>query len=252
MTIVGLHRVDGFRTFKIFSTVSRYNNDMLAREFRRTVCVHEAGHAVIYALGGVSIYGLAVAPEGSESWTYRGRKGTKFDNLWGICEPSDSPLVSMHLKWDGSQLSYRANRDEFNLQHRSMAAALGATRGRQLLANVRRLVRHRVCGTLAGPIAEAYHVEGDFNVWDAEGWTYPESDVEVAMGLAQLLPYRREFEHACEVTCDALRRPEIWARVVALAGELERTGNMCPDAVAEYLPDADSAWPPSVFAKRPA
>jgi len=223
---------------------------MFTREFRRAVCVHEAGHAVIYALGGASIYGLAVAPEGCESWSYVGRKGTVFENLWGVCETSDSPSISTHVEWDSTQLSYRANRDEFKRQHRSMAASLGPTHAKHLLASVRRLVRQRVCATLAGPIAEAYYVEGEFNVWGAEGWTYPESDVEVAMGLAQLLPYRSEFEHACKVTCEALRRPELWARVVALAEELERAGDMCPDAVAEYLPEPDCKWPSSVFAKR--
>ena len=58
------------------------------------------------------------------------------------------------------------------------------------------------------------------------------------------------WKRAREVTCEALRRPEIWAGVVALADELERTGNMCPDAVDEFLPEPDSTWPPSVVAKR--
>ncbi|MFM0615008.1 hypothetical protein PQR37_13210 [Paraburkholderia nemoris] len=223
---------------------------MLTREFRRAVCFHEAGHAVIYALGGSFIHGLAVAPAGSESWTYQGRKGRVHEDLWGICEPSDSPLVSMHLDWDDRQLCYRTNRDEFNRMHRSIAMSLGAMRGKQFLANVRRCVRGGVCAALAGPIGELYHEQGEFNVWDADGWTFPESDVEVAMGLAQLLPYRSEFEHACEVACEALRRPEIWTRVVALADELERTGNMCPDAVAKFLPRPKLEWPPSVVARR--
>jgi len=31
---------------------------------RRATCIHEAGHAVAFALGGVSVYRLAVADEG--------------------------------------------------------------------------------------------------------------------------------------------------------------------------------------------
>ncbi|EUC18714.1 hypothetical protein PMI06_003090 [Burkholderia sp. BT03] len=81
------------------------------------------------------------------------------------------------------------------------------------------------------------------------GWMDLESDVERAAGLAQLLPYRKEFQHACDVTCDAMRRPEIWSRVVALADELERSGNMCPDAIAEFLTQPDTNWPPSGAAR---
>lgn len=222
---------------------------MLTSEFRRAVCVHEAGHAVIEALGGASIHGLAVAPEGSESWSYEGRKGDLFEDLWGICEPSDSSL-GMYLKWDSTQLSYKASREEFNRQHRSMAIALGDTRGRRLMAEARRFVRRRICGLMAGPIAEAYHENGEFNPWDVAGWGERGSDLEVATGLAQLLPFRNEYERACEVTCDALARPEIWARVVALAEELERTGNAHPDAVDKFLPQADSNWPPSAAASK--
>ncbi|CAE6872610.1 hypothetical protein R70211_01376 [Paraburkholderia domus] len=220
---------------------------MLTPEFRRAVCFHEAGHAVIHALGGSSIYALAVAPEGSESWTYEGRKGAVIEGAAGVCEPCDSPRLAMYLVWDGT--SYRANRNEFNNVHRSMAASLGGTRGKHLLTDVRRLVRRRICGALAGPIAESYYEKREFNVWETEGWVDPGSDVEHAMGLAQLLPYRREFEHACDVTCEALRRPEIWARVVALADELEHAENMSEDAIAEFLPPPEANWPPSGAAR---
>lgn len=57
------------------------------------------------------------------------------------------------------------------------------------------------------------------------------------------------FEHACDVTCDAMRRPEVWSRVAALADELERSGSMCPDAIAEFLPEPEAAWPPSGAAR---
>ncbi|CAG9242110.1 conserved hypothetical protein [Paraburkholderia caribensis] len=220
---------------------------MLTPEFRRAVCFHEAGHAVIYALGGSSVYGLAVAPEGSDSWTYRGRKDTVIEGAAGVCEPCDHPWLGIYLTWDGS--SYRTNRREFNRVHGSMAKSLGPARGRRFLADIRRFVRRRVCGVLAGPIAEAHYENREFDVWETKGWVDPGSDVEKASGLAQLLPYRREFEHACDVTCDAMRRREIWSRVVALADELERSGSMCPDAIAEYLPQPEASWPPSGAAR---
>jgi len=218
---------------------------MLTHEFRRTVCIHEAGHAVIYALGGAFAQGLAVAPAGSEAWSHSTQRGVVMKDLWGACELPDGPLLSSYLAWDDEQLSYRANRKGFIDAHRSMAGALGATQRRRVLADVRRFVRLRVCATLAGPIAETYYQRRRFDVWDTDGWMDRESDVEIAQGLAGLLPYRNEFEHACMVTCDALRRPEIWCQVLALADELERAGSMSPDAIAEFLPTPKLDWPPS-------
>ncbi|KXU85212.1 hypothetical protein CR51_40960 [Caballeronia megalochromosomata] len=209
------------------------------------VCVHEAGHALIYALGGFSVQGLAVAPEGCEWWSHLTQRGVEMNDLWGVCELPDGPILSQYLEWDDEQLCYRANRAQFINVHHSMAANLRTTQRKQVLADLRRFVRLRVCAALAGPIAETYYEQRNFDVWDTDGWLDRESDVEIAQGLAGLLPYRSEFEHACTVTCDALRRPEIWARVIALADELERTGDMSPDAIAEYLPCPDFDWPRS-------
>jgi hypothetical protein len=110
-------------------------------------------------------------------------------------------------------------------------------------------VRLRVCGALAGPIAETYYQGREFDVWGTDGWLDRESDVEIAPGLAGLLPYRSEFEHACMMTCDALRRPKVWSRVLELADELERKGNMSLDAIAEFLPTPDVGWLQSAAAR---
>jgi hypothetical protein len=218
---------------------------MFTPEFRRKVCVHEAGHAVVYALGGEVIRGLAVAPVGCESWIFSTYSGVVSQDLWGICELDSSGLCTNYLQWEDEKFRYRANRDEYNSSHRSLLVLLGATRGRKTVANLRRLVRLRVCGGLAGPIAEAHFENNEFDVWEVEGWREPTSDVEVAEGLSQLLPFRCEFEHACNVTCETLRRPEIWSRVLALADVLERRGRLGEDEIAEYLPKVDIKWPPS-------
>lgn len=218
---------------------------MFAPEFRRKVCAHEAGHAVIHALGGEVIRGLAVAPVGCESWTFSTDVGVVVRDLWGICELDFSGLCTNYLVWEDEQLRYRANRREFNNVHRSLLALLGPARGKKALANMRRLVRLRVCGALAGPIAEAHFENNEFDVWEVEGWREPTSDVEVAEGLSQLLPFRGEFEHACDVTYETLRRPEVWSSVLALADVLERRGRLGEDEIAEYLPKVDNKWPPS-------
>ena len=221
---------------------------MFTSDFRRKVCIHEAGHAVIHALGGEAIRGLAVAPVGCESWTFSTDIGVVVRDLFGICELDYSGLSTMYLEWDDDQLRYRANRKEFNNVHRSLLALLGASRGKKALANMRRLVRLRVCGALAGPIAEAHFENNEFDVWEVEGWREPTSDVELAEGLSQLLPFRREFEHACDVTSETLKRPKVWSSVLALADILERRGRLGEKEIAEYLPKADVNWPPSAAA----
>ena len=42
---------------------------------RRATCIHEAGHAVAFALGGVSVHRLAVADEGAAAWRTDIRNG---------------------------------------------------------------------------------------------------------------------------------------------------------------------------------
>jgi hypothetical protein len=55
----------------------------LTREERKAVCVHEAGHAVLHALGGAFVYRVAVAPEGATEWTTTARKGEALADLVG-------------------------------------------------------------------------------------------------------------------------------------------------------------------------
>ncbi|MFP3586374.1 hypothetical protein SCB29_22315 [Paraburkholderia sp. SIMBA_055] len=228
---------------------------MLTQEFRRVVCVHEAGHAVVHALGGSLIYGVAVAPESSESWTYQGRKGGALVDLWGVCEPTDFPVAAMHLAWDDDNFRYIANKSGFNELVRRMAEAprAGAARGklsasefkRRVRSDFTRAVRLQICGILGGPIAESIYEGREFDAWNEDGWEDPGADMARADGFARLLPYRGELEHACAVTSEALRAPETWAHVIALADELERLGSMDSEAVADFLPRPLPDWPPS-------
>ncbi|MFD1558837.1 hypothetical protein ACFSHT_24890 [Paraburkholderia silviterrae] len=227
-------------------------------ESRRAVCFHEAGHAVVHALGGAQIYGLAVAPEGSELWSYEGRKGRAIIDLWGACEPSDAAFISMHLTWDDERLRYLADKAGFREFVTQLAEAPGAEAARaklsmpefkrRLRADYTRAVRLQICGLLAGPIAESIYDGREFDLWGGDGWEDPEADMAKADGLARLLHYRGELEYACMVTTVVLRAPEIWARVIALANELERVGYM-DDAVADFLPPRLPDWPPP-FARK--
>ena len=66
---------------------------------RRATCIHEAGHAVAFALGGVSVYRLEVADEGAEAWRTDIRNGRMCTGLWGLCEKADLVLPRQFLRW---------------------------------------------------------------------------------------------------------------------------------------------------------
>jgi hypothetical protein len=158
----------------------------------------------------------------------------------------------MHLTWDDDNLRYVANRAGFNDIIRRVAQSQGASHSKKVLSDCKRQVRLEVCGCLAGPIAESLYENREFDAWDEDGWEDPGADMARADGLARLLPHRGELEHACAVTSEALRAPETWARVIALADELERMGTMDSDAVVGLLPQPLPDWPPSSAEKEQA
>ena len=54
---------------------------------------------VAFALGGVSVYRLAVAHEGAEAWRTDIRNGRMCTGLWGLCEKADLVLPRQFLRW---------------------------------------------------------------------------------------------------------------------------------------------------------
>jgi hypothetical protein len=219
----------------------------LTRERRRAVCVHEAGHAVMHALGGAIVYRVAVAPEGATDWQTTGRKGTPMVDLWGVCEPAGHS-GELCIRWDAESGDYGADRRLFAELQRLSAQLPG---GRQVRAETLRILRAHLCATLAGPAAEQLHLgedepwldtEGEWGVWD---------DAKAAQCLDWLLPWRGEIEHLHGVTVAALRRPDVWACVQRVADELERRGDI-EEGLELLLPKPSPAWPPSPRAKKPA
>lgn len=218
--------------------VARYiGGPGLTRARRKETCIHEAAHAVIHALGGGYTYQLAVAPEGSTvAWTYTGRKGPVLTGVWGVCETSDAPFIG--LRWDEIEGGYALDR--------ALYAALirGLSGQRGWVPEHRRQLRAHVCGLLAGPLADsisACDLEPYADQEDGEG-----QDVTVAGALCWALPSgRAQFDHAERVTLAALREPEIWQEVVALADALEVAGSMESDAIEPFLPERRKHWPPS-------
>ena len=226
--------------------------DRLTKDRRREVCIHEAAHAVIHALGRSFVYLLAVAPEDATSWEVHDRKGGLNTGLWGICSGSD--WWSWHVRWSEERGEYVTDRRSYAEHLREMERQVndhyrgqGRPRAR-IAAEQRRVARLHVCISMAGPAADAIvageDVEDALDWWSVD-WYEEGSDLAVAAAIAGVLPYRNEYHHAVQVTEEALRRPEIWATVIRLADELERAGRLENEAIDPFLPLADRSWPPS-------
>lgn len=215
----------------------------LTKEMRREVCVHEAGHAVVFALGGASVYRLAVAPEGNKGdWRIESRKGGTLLDLWGVCQPSDLSAMALFMRWDESQGVWHSDRRAFNCLVRQMPAAVAA--------RSRRRVRAHICGCVAGPVASQIFAGEDLDLDWPDDDRDPGEDVVIAQACSGLLPYRNEYSHACQVTVEVLRRPDIWGRVMRLADQLEYVGEMIDD-LGGYLPEPLPRWPPSPRSSSP-
>jgi hypothetical protein len=218
-------------------------NPALTREMRRAVCVHEAGHAVMFALGGAWVYRVAVAPEGATEWSALGRKGAHLADLWGVCCPSDSPGFR-YVHWDEESGDWGADLASFlRIQNFLEEQHPGSKREGW------RQVRAHVCGSLGGPAAEQIH-DGVAPWLDSCGESSDGfDDAKNAQAHAWLLPWRGELEHPRTLTVQTLKRPEVWALVIRLADALELAGDM--ENLTGFLPAPVENWAPSLRARRP-
>lgn len=203
---------------------------------RRATCVHEAGHAVAFALGGVSVYRLEVADEGAEAWRTDIRNGRMSTGLWGLCEKADLVLPRQFLRWlmnegclhpDGRGHPQLLQRPEGRAQVEGFSARL------------QREIRAQMVGLMAGPAAEQIFTGEAVRLCPAGEF----DEVRQAEDLSWLLPARDAFDHAAALTVRTLQRPDVWAVVERVAYELERAGTLT-QGLRRLLPAALPDWPP--------
>lgn len=211
---------------------------IFTHEERRLVCVHEAAHAVVFALGGVHVYSLQVAPVGAADWVAVGRKGSLIEDAWGLCSTSDPPAQHCMLRSeDGGACVDRA----------LLAESIELFRGRcgdRGVREFRRSVRAHICGILAGPIAEDLAYGEEPNLWPEDEMT-AHADVAVAGAMSAMLPgWMRAYWRMVDETRRVLESPDVWERVQRVAGELERVGMIeYGPFLADALPPRRAGWP---------
>lgn len=202
---------------------------------RRATCIHEAGHAVAFALAGVSVYRLAVADEGAEAWRTDIRNGRMCTGLWGLCEKADLVLPRQFLRW-------LMNEGGLHPDGKGHPPLLQRPEGRAQIegfsASQQREIRAQMVGLMAGPAAEQI-VRGETVCLSPAG---PFHEVRQAEDLSWLLPARDAFAHAAALTVLTLRQPEVWAAVERLADALERAGTLS-HGLRGLLPAALPGWP---------
>lgn len=210
---------------------------------RRAVCFHEAGHAIVHALGGAFVYRVAVAPEGSTDWTTSGRKGDHLTDLWGVCSASDSPAGWFFRKHDDYNGDVYLSADRRGWRAFLKVVESDRIAGKAMRREQLRQIRAHCCALLAGPAAEQIHL-GEEPWLDVDGEHGAIDDAKLAQAHAWLLPWRGELDHLHALTVSTLRTPWVWQYVQRLADELERVGEV-EDQVHTFLPDAIPGWPSS-------
>ena len=203
---------------------------------RRATCIHEAGHAVVFALGGVSVYRLAVAAEGAEAWRTDIRNGRMCTGLWGLCEKADLVLPRQFLRWLMNEGGLHP--DGTGYEH-LLAHPEGRAQIEAFTTSQQREIRAQMVGLMAGPAAEQRFTDGEARLCRGSAL----HEVRKAEDLSWLLPGRDDFEHAAELTALTLRRAEVWAAVEYLADALERAGTLA-HGIRALLPAALPGWPP--------
>lgn len=235
------------------SAASEHQMDTrLTKTRRREVCIHEAAHSVIGAMGGANVHAVAVAPVGAthcgpNKWIYEGAEGIVCDDALGVCVATWASYARFSLRW--CDTNGVIEQEKF----RQVLKAYGEF-GRGVAAAARQAVRADVCLYLAGPIADALVAEAEVEVHLHEKYAY---DTYKAECLAWCLPFRNEFEHALSVTERALRQPDVWRMVLRLADELEQFGEMGRSdesygRLQSLLPSPIPNWPPSPRAQEVA
>ena len=233
------------------SSLSPYR---LTPELRRSVCIHEAGHAVVAALGGWNCREMAIAPEGATDMTYTDPLNVRHTGQWGCCYfdpllPELPPLPVLH---PDVQTGLYEPRD------------IDVARG--LLGQYLRLVnsafqvkyyrdlRLWVCTTMAGPLADDAYAGRHTDEHPAVLNTYADRWAEFSQADAYcgLLPLqqRREAKHAVWLTAAALE--DYWPAVMTLAEVLEKAGHLSEEAVLPYLPPPLKNWPPPPPTRSPS
>jgi hypothetical protein len=212
--------------------------DALSEQERRGVCIHEAAHAVVHAVGGGVVFGVKVAPAGATDWHAWSINGKSLSDLWGCCSTAAAPIGEF-IRWDSDTLSYAADRKGY-------AARLQLIERHQRGSGAaqRRELRAFICGVLAGPIADeirAGALPGIELFQESEEGT----DEAIAEAMAWLLPFRNEHDHLIAETESALREAGTWQAVMRLANALEVEGCIEGSDLDAYLPRPRRAWPPS-------
>lgn len=206
----------------------------LTRALRRETCAHEAGHAVAFALAGVPVLRLAVAPEGAERWRTDIRTGRCCTDLWGLCEKADLVFPRPFMRWLGSEGVLHPDGRGFE---EILDTPLGQAQLEGFAPAQRRDIRAHIVGLLGGPVATCL-----FNGDAAALHTLAElDDVARAARLGRFLCAPDALPTCFALTAQVLRQEDIWERVMQLADRLEQHGELRAN-LRSLLPPALPGW----------
>ncbi len=201
-------------------------------------CIHEAGHAVVYALTGCYVDCVQVRVLGTTSFVHQTKRGMQSE-VSGVVEPFCEVDLSLIYPFDKENACYTPQKERLKL-------FLQAFGKRSYAEKYRQKMRGYVAGLFAGQMAEQIHMgftEVGLDVTDGT------KDMQQADAFCRLLPYRNEFEHIERATEKLLRIPTNWACVERIAIELKSHLRLEGEDLKNLLPAPIKNWPPSPRAR---
>lgn len=208
----------------------------LSADERLATCYHEAGHAVAFALGGVSVERIAVAPLGATEWRVDSRVGRSCSDVWGLCVKAELVLPRSFLRWLMHEGALHAD-------GRDYSPLLRTASGREMIAGfpdeLQRSIRAQIVGLLAGPLAEGrWRSLADKPLNDIE-----QIDFAKAADLCALLPGADAYADALTTATLCLQERTVWQSIEVLATRLAEQG-LLSAPFGDHLPVARLHWPP--------
>jgi len=184
---------------------------------------------------------VAVAEVGSLELDHTYREGIQREGLSGICNVVGPDVLLPVLVWDGD--SYDCDRPGWRAWlKKNMTPAERTAHNRRL--------RGRVCGLMAGLVAEEIISGPSSNLPSNEIWIEPElvysnHDLTKATAYCRfLLPFKDEYDSMMIETARALREPDVLQAVMQLADALEKSGRFgFNDEAIPHLPSPRKNWP---------
>ena len=225
-------------------SMTKPNVPPLSAEERRFTCIHEAAHAVVHGVAGMSLMGVKVADVGATSFQSAGPTHLTLVSAWGMESFEGNPVMPTFMPWT-EEHGYRGNRPGFEEYLEFLDTQVESDP--VFSVGIRQLLCAHLCAVLAGQIAESM-ARGTAVDSDLEHERGELGDMARVSGLLDFITNTRDehpaaLRHFQGETGNLLCEPDVWAAVTRIADVLEAQGEIGNEELMQLAPEWRPTWP---------